>query len=55
MTLMVIYIDYTGVLFCTEIEMVVMEKSKVSELAEQNITDEEKTAAATCMHTHRSR
>ncbi|KAJ0041668.1 hypothetical protein NL108_008801 [Boleophthalmus pectinirostris] len=32
-----------------EIEMVVMDKSKVSELTEQNITDEEKTAAATCM------
>ncbi|XP_033826487.1 protein CLEC16A isoform X3 [Periophthalmus magnuspinnatus] len=36
-----------------EIEMVVMDKSKVSELTEQNITDEEKTAAATCMYTHR--
>uniref|UniRef100_A0A3B3Z9J1 Uncharacterized protein n=1 Tax=Periophthalmus magnuspinnatus TaxID=409849 RepID=A0A3B3Z9J1_9GOBI len=41
------------VLLCTEIEMVVMDKSKVSELTEQNITDEEKTAAATCMYTHR--
>ncbi|KAM3863917.1 protein CLEC16A [Diretmus argenteus] len=38
-----------------EIEMVVMEKCKVSELTEQNITDEEKTAAATRTHTHRSR
>ncbi|KAM7386580.1 hypothetical protein PAMA_009272 [Pampus argenteus] len=38
-----------------EIEMVVMEKCKVSELTEQNITDEEKTAAATRMHTQRSR
>ncbi|XP_070779420.1 protein CLEC16A [Enoplosus armatus] len=36
-----------------EIEMVVMEK--VSELTEQNITDEEKTAAATRTHTQRSR
>uniref|UniRef100_A0A8C6U739 C-type lectin domain containing 16A n=1 Tax=Neogobius melanostomus TaxID=47308 RepID=A0A8C6U739_9GOBI len=36
-----------------EIEMVVMDKSKMSELTEQNITDEEKTAAATCMYTHR--
>ncbi|CAL1589014.1 unnamed protein product [Knipowitschia caucasica] len=36
-----------------EIEMVVMDKSKVSDLTEQNITDEEKTAAATCMYTHR--
>uniref|UniRef100_A0A667W9Z9 C-type lectin domain containing 16A n=1 Tax=Myripristis murdjan TaxID=586833 RepID=A0A667W9Z9_9TELE len=40
---------------CTEIEMVVMEKCKVSELTEQNITDEEKTAAATRTHTQRSR
>ncbi|XP_032393547.1 protein CLEC16A isoform X4 [Etheostoma spectabile] len=38
-----------------EIEMVVMDKSKVSELTEQNITDEEKTAAATRTHTQRSR
>lgn len=38
-----------------EIEMVVMEKCKVSELTEQNITDEEKTAAASRTHTHRSR
>uniref|UniRef100_A0A7N8Y1W6 C-type lectin domain containing 16A n=1 Tax=Mastacembelus armatus TaxID=205130 RepID=A0A7N8Y1W6_9TELE len=38
-----------------EIEMVVMEKCKVSELTEQNITDEEKTAAATRTHAHRSR
>ncbi|KAM9345878.1 protein CLEC16A isoform 2-T2 [Symphorus nematophorus] len=38
-----------------EIEMVVMEKCKVSELTEQNITDEEKTAAATRTHTQRSR
>ncbi|XP_037544831.1 protein CLEC16A [Nematolebias whitei] len=38
-----------------EIEMVVMEKCKVSELTEQNITDEEKTAAATRAHTQRSR
>uniref|UniRef100_A0A3Q3WMF9 Uncharacterized protein n=1 Tax=Mola mola TaxID=94237 RepID=A0A3Q3WMF9_MOLML len=38
-----------------EIEMVVMEKCKVSELTEQNITDEEKTAAATRKQTHRSR
>uniref|UniRef100_A0A1A7YR49 C-type lectin domain family 16, member A n=1 Tax=Iconisemion striatum TaxID=60296 RepID=A0A1A7YR49_9TELE len=38
-----------------EIEMVVMDKSKVSDLAEQNITDEEKTAAATRTHTQRSR
>uniref|UniRef100_A0A8C4IV76 C-type lectin domain containing 16A n=1 Tax=Dicentrarchus labrax TaxID=13489 RepID=A0A8C4IV76_DICLA len=37
------------------IEMVVMEKCKVSELTEQNITDEEKTAAATRTHTQRSR
>ncbi|XP_037111537.1 protein CLEC16A isoform X2 [Syngnathus acus] len=36
-----------------EIEMVVMEPCKVSELTEQNITDEEKTAAAT--RTQRSR
>uniref|UniRef100_A0A3Q2VS08 C-type lectin domain containing 16A n=1 Tax=Haplochromis burtoni TaxID=8153 RepID=A0A3Q2VS08_HAPBU len=35
--------------------MVVMEKCKVSELTEQNITDEEKTAAATRTHTQRSR
>uniref|UniRef100_A0A3B3CNE8 C-type lectin domain containing 16A n=1 Tax=Oryzias melastigma TaxID=30732 RepID=A0A3B3CNE8_ORYME len=44
--------------FCcvfTEIEMVVMEKCKVSDLAEQNITDEEKTAAATRTQTQRSR
>lgn len=32
-----------------------MEKCKVSELTEQNITDEEKTAAATRKQTHRSR
>ncbi|XP_054616389.1 protein CLEC16A isoform X2 [Dunckerocampus dactyliophorus] len=38
-----------------EIEMVVMETCKVTELTEQNITDEEKTAAATRSHTHRSR
>ncbi|XP_061604098.1 protein CLEC16A isoform X2 [Phyllopteryx taeniolatus] len=38
-----------------EIEMVVMETCKVSELTEQNITDEEKTAAATRTHTQRSR
>ncbi|XP_042360168.1 protein CLEC16A [Plectropomus leopardus] len=38
-----------------EIEMVVMEKCMVSELTEQNITDEEKTAAATRTHTQRSR
>ncbi|XP_028267038.1 protein CLEC16A isoform X5 [Parambassis ranga] len=38
-----------------EIEMVVMEKCKVSELTEQNITDEEKTAAATRTHTQKSR
>ncbi|XP_054606632.2 protein CLEC16A isoform X1 [Nothobranchius furzeri] len=38
-----------------EIEMVVMDKSKVSDLTEQNITDEEKTAAATRTHTQRSR
>ncbi|XP_034567059.1 protein CLEC16A isoform X1 [Notolabrus celidotus] len=38
-----------------EIEMVVMEKCKVSELTEQNITDEEKTAAATRTHMQRSR
>ncbi|XP_040917541.1 protein CLEC16A isoform X2 [Toxotes jaculatrix] len=38
-----------------EIEMVVMEKCKVSELTEQNITDEEKTAAATRSHSQRSR
>ncbi|XP_034045656.1 protein CLEC16A isoform X2 [Thalassophryne amazonica] len=40
-----------------EIEMVVMEKCKVSELTEQNITDEEKTAAAAATrgHAHRSR
>lgn len=34
---------------CAEIEMVVMEKCKISDvsmLTEQNITDEEKTAAA---------
>lgn len=35
--------------------MVVMEKSKVPELTEQNITDEEKTAAATRTHTQKSR
>lgn len=40
---------------CAEIEMVVMEKCKVPELTEQNITDEEKTAAATRTHTQRSR
>lgn len=39
----------------TEIEMVVMEKCKVSELTEQNITDEEKTAAATRTYAQRSR
>lgn len=39
----------------TEIEMVVMEKCKVSELTEQNITDEEKTAAATRTQIQRSR
>nr|XP_057904347.1 protein CLEC16A isoform X2 [Doryrhamphus excisus] len=38
-----------------EIEMVVMETCKVTELTEQNITDEEKTAAATRSHTQRSR
>uniref|UniRef100_A0A8D3E5R3 C-type lectin domain containing 16A n=1 Tax=Scophthalmus maximus TaxID=52904 RepID=A0A8D3E5R3_SCOMX len=38
-----------------EIEMVVMEKCKVSELTEQNITDEEKTAAATRTYAQRSR
>ncbi|XP_022612640.1 protein CLEC16A [Seriola dumerili] len=38
-----------------EIEMVVMEKCMVSELTEQNITDEEKTAAATRTHAQRSR
>ncbi|KAM3597831.1 uncharacterized protein V6R79_009752 [Siganus canaliculatus] len=38
-----------------EIEMVVMEKSMVTELTEQNITDEEKTAAATRTHAQRSR
>ncbi|XP_058508584.1 protein CLEC16A isoform X2 [Solea solea] len=38
-----------------EIEMVVMEKCKVSELTEQNITDEEKTAAATRTRAQRSR
>ncbi|XP_034448367.1 protein CLEC16A isoform X5 [Hippoglossus hippoglossus] len=38
-----------------EIEMVVMEKCKVSELTEQNITDEEKTAAATRTCAQRSR
>lgn len=38
-----------------EIEMVVMEKRRASELTEQNITDEEKTAAATRIHTERSR
>ncbi|XP_077395616.1 protein CLEC16A isoform X3 [Festucalex cinctus] len=38
-----------------EIEMVVMDTCKVSELTEQNITDEEKTAAATRTHTQRSR
>ncbi|XP_075880013.1 protein CLEC16A isoform X5 [Nelusetta ayraudi] len=38
-----------------EIEMVVMEKCKVSELTEQNITDEEKTAAATRTNAQRSR
>lgn len=42
-------------LVCTEIEMVVMEKCKVSELTEQNITDEEKTAAASRTHSQRSR
>lgn len=35
--------------------MVVMDKCKVTELTEQNITDEEKTAAATRTHTQRSR
>uniref|UniRef100_A0A8C5GK17 C-type lectin domain containing 16A n=1 Tax=Gouania willdenowi TaxID=441366 RepID=A0A8C5GK17_GOUWI len=43
------------VFILTEIEMVVMEKCKVSELTEQNITDEEKTAAATRTHNQRSR
>uniref|UniRef100_A0A665WCQ6 Uncharacterized protein n=1 Tax=Echeneis naucrates TaxID=173247 RepID=A0A665WCQ6_ECHNA len=38
-----------------EIEMVVMEKCMVSELTEQNITDEEKTAAATRTQAQRSR
>uniref|UniRef100_A0A3Q2CI03 C-type lectin domain containing 16A n=1 Tax=Cyprinodon variegatus TaxID=28743 RepID=A0A3Q2CI03_CYPVA len=38
-----------------EIEMVVMDKCTASELAEQNITDEEKTAAATRTNTQRSR
>ncbi|XP_041829562.1 protein CLEC16A isoform X5 [Melanotaenia boesemani] len=38
-----------------EIEMVVMEKCKVSDLTEQNITDEEKTAAATRTQAQRSR
>ncbi|XP_026858530.2 protein CLEC16A isoform X1 [Electrophorus electricus] len=41
-----------------EIEMVVMEKCKVSDvctLTEQNITDEEKTAAAACTEGQRSR
>ncbi|MEQ2230032.1 Protein CL16A, partial [Ilyodon furcidens] len=37
------------------IEMVVMEKCKASVLTEQNITDEEKTAAATRTHTQRCR
>uniref|UniRef100_A0A674N826 C-type lectin domain containing 16A n=1 Tax=Takifugu rubripes TaxID=31033 RepID=A0A674N826_TAKRU len=41
--------------FEEDIEMVVMEKCKVSELTEQNITDEEKTAAATRSHAQRSR
>lgn len=38
-----------SVCVCAEIEMVVMEKCKISDvsmLTEQNITDEEKTAAA---------
>ncbi|KAM6957835.1 protein CLEC16A [Aplochiton taeniatus] len=38
-----------------EIEMVVMDKSKGSELTEQNITDEEKSAAAASTHSQRSR
>uniref|UniRef100_A0A8C5A0D0 C-type lectin domain containing 16A n=1 Tax=Gadus morhua TaxID=8049 RepID=A0A8C5A0D0_GADMO len=38
-----------------EIEMVVMEKCKVSDMTEQNTTDEEKTAAATRMQIHKSR
>ncbi|XP_059929405.1 protein CLEC16A isoform X1 [Gadus macrocephalus] len=37
-----------------EIEMVVMEKCKVSDMTEQNTTDEEKTAAATRMQMHKS-
>lgn len=46
---------YVCICVQTEIEMVVMETCKVSELTEQNITDEEKTAAATRTHTQRSR
>uniref|UniRef100_H3D223 C-type lectin domain containing 16A n=1 Tax=Tetraodon nigroviridis TaxID=99883 RepID=H3D223_TETNG len=38
-----------------KIEMVVMEKCKATELTEQNITDEEKSAAATRTHTQRYR
>ncbi|XP_077590804.1 protein CLEC16A isoform X1 [Stigmatopora nigra] len=38
-----------------EIEMVVMETCKVSELTEQNITDEEKSAAATRTNSQKSR
>uniref|UniRef100_A0A8C5BTP5 C-type lectin domain containing 16A n=1 Tax=Gadus morhua TaxID=8049 RepID=A0A8C5BTP5_GADMO len=38
-----------------KIEMVVMEKCKVSDMTEQNTTDEEKTAAATRMQIHKSR
>ncbi|XP_061761857.1 protein CLEC16A isoform X1 [Nerophis ophidion] len=38
-----------------EIEMVVMDTCKVTELTEQNITDEEKTEAAMRTHTQRSR
>lgn len=46
---------YVCICVQTEIEMVVMETCKVSELTEQNITDEEKTAAATRTHAQRSR
>lgn len=52
---MEIYIRTKCVYICAEIEMVVMEKCKVPELTEQNITDEEKTAAATRTHAQRSR
>lgn len=47
-----------GVCVCVpfaEIEMVVMDKSKASELTEQNITDEEKSAAATRTNAQQSR